>query len=261
MMLMNGSGGRTSACPAGIFSMRAQILAQDPNLWPETVRALIVHSAEWTPAMKAHLGAINKNALLRRYGFGVPSLARALGSLNNDVTMVVENGMQPFKTIGSKIETKDMVLHELPWPTEELEAFGETQVQLRITLSYFIEPNPGERGQTRRHSYASHGLRFALKPGDERADVFLRRINAAAGPRPPARAAGDAGWTLGPVLRNRGSLHADIWEGNAVELSQRDAIAISPTGGWWRENTGQRRGDTAVRVPIHMAISRAVSIV
>ncbi|WP_376743588.1 S8 family peptidase [Ensifer canadensis] len=252
--------GETSAATALAARMGARILAQSPDLWPETVRALIVHSAEWTPAMKAHIGAINKNALLRRYGFGVPSIVRALGSLNNDVTMVVENEMQPFRAVGSKIETKDMVLHELPWPTDELEALGETQVQLRITLSYFIEPNPGERGQTRRHSYASHGLRFALKPGDERADVFLRRINAAAGARPPARAAGDTGWTLGPVLRNRGSLHADIWEGNAVELSQRDAIAIYPTGGWWRENTGQRRGDTVVRYALTATLRTAADV-
>jgi Subtilase family len=252
--------GETSAATALAARMGARILVQRPNLWPETVRALIVHSAQWTPAMKGHLGAINKNALLRRYGFGVPSIVRALGSLNNDVTMVVENEMQPFITVGSKIETKDMVLHELPWPTQELEALGETQVQLRITLSYFIEPNPGERGQTRRHSYASHGLRFALKPSDERADVFLRRINAAAGARPPARAAGDAGWTLGPVLRNRGSLHADIWEGNAVELSQRDAIAVYPTGGWWRENTGQRRGDTVVRYALAATLRTAAEV-
>ncbi|NSY25321.1 hypothetical protein G6K95_26370, partial [Agrobacterium vitis] len=108
--------------------------------------------------------------------------------------------------------------------------------------------------------YASHGMRFALKPGDERPDVFLRRINAAAGARPPARAAGDAGWTLGPVLRNRGSLHGDIWEGNAVELSQRDAIAIYPTGGWWRENTGQRRGDRAVRYALVATVRTAADV-
>ncbi|NTG38806.1 S8 family peptidase [Agrobacterium rhizogenes] len=251
--------GETSAAVALAARMGARILAQRPNLWAETVRALIVHSAEWTPAMKAHIGAINKNALVRRYGFGVPSIVRALGSLNNDVTMVVESQMQPFITVKSDIETKDMVLHELPWPTKELEALGETQVQLRITLSYFIEPNPGERGQTKRHSYASHGLRFALKPGDERVDVFLRRINAAAGARPPKRAPA-AGWTLGPVLRNRGSLHADIWEGNAVELSQRDAIAIYPTGGWWRENTGQKRGDTGIRYALVATLRTAAEV-
>lgn len=93
--------------------MGAQILARRRTLWRETVRALIVHSAEWTPTMEAHLGGINKNALMRRYGFGVPSLARALGSLNNDVTMVIENEIQPFKTVGSKIETKDKSTREI----------------------------------------------------------------------------------------------------------------------------------------------------
>jgi len=39
-----------------------------------------------------------------------------------------------------------MHLHDLPWPTEQLQALGGAQVTLRITLSYFIEPNPGERG-------------------------------------------------------------------------------------------------------------------
>ncbi|OAI83051.1 S8 family peptidase [Agrobacterium pusense] len=251
--------GETSAAVALAARMGAQILAQRPALWPETVRALIVHSAEWTPAMKSHVGTINKNSLLRRYGFGVPSIVRALGSLNNDVTMVIESEMQPFITVKSDVETKDMVLHELPWPRQELEALGETQVELRITLSYFIEPNPGERGQTRRHGYASHGLRFALKPGDERVDVFLRRINAAAGPRPPKRAT-DAGWMLGPVLRNRGSLHADIWQGNAVELSQRNAIALYPTGGWWRENPGQKRGDTPVRYTLVATLRTAAQV-
>ena len=251
--------GETSAATALAARMGAQILADYPALWPETVRGLIVQSAEWTPAMNAHLGAVNKNTLLRRYGFGVPSLARALGSLQNDVTMVIENEMQPFQTAGSKIKTKDMVLHELPWPGAELEALGETQVQLRVTLSYFVEPNPGERGQTRRHTYASHGLRFALKPGDERVDVFLRRINAEAGLRPPKRAA-EVGWTLGPVLRNRGSLHADIWEGDAVVLSQRSVIAIFPTGVWWKENTAKRRGDTRIRYSLIASLRTAADV-
>ncbi|WP_348952183.1 hypothetical protein [Amycolatopsis melonis] len=56
-------------------------MAEYPALWPETVRALIVHSAEWTPAMKAQFPANKKKApriaLHRRYGMGVPDLARA----------------------------------------------------------------------------------------------------------------------------------------------------------------------------------------
>ena len=209
--------------------------------------------------MKAYLGEIGKNGLLRRYGFGVPSLSRALGSLQNDVTMVIENDMQPFARAASNVETKDLVVHEMPWPRDELEALGETQVQLRITLSYFIEPNPGERGRSRRHSYASHGLRFALKPGDERLDVFVRRINAKAGARPPARAQ-ETRWLLGPNLRNRGSLHVDIWEGDAVELSQRDAIIVYPIGGWWRENPGHGRADTRIRYSLLATLRTAANI-
>ena len=75
--------------------MAAQILAERPQLWPETVRALIVHSASWTPAMLAHGSKVAHR--LRCYGFGVPSLQRALHSLDNDVTLVIENTMQPFQ--------------------------------------------------------------------------------------------------------------------------------------------------------------------
>jgi hypothetical protein len=159
------TSGDTSAATALAARMGAQILVERPELWPETVRALIVHSAEWTPRMKAHLETLDKKDLLRRYGFGVPSIQRALHSLDNDVTMVIERAVRPYQASGSKVSTRDMILHELPWPKDELVNLGESQVEMRVTLSYFVEPNPGERGYTRRHGYASHGLRFAVKRG------------------------------------------------------------------------------------------------
>ena len=33
---------------------------------------------------------------------------------------------------------------------------------MRVTLSYFIEPNPSQRGNSR-YRYQSHGLRFDVK--------------------------------------------------------------------------------------------------
>jgi hypothetical protein len=53
-----------------------------------------------------------------------------------------------------------MILHDLPWQGEVLEALGQEIVQIKVMLSYFIESNPGERGWTKRHRYSSHGLRF-----------------------------------------------------------------------------------------------------
>jgi Subtilase family len=247
------TSGDTSAATALAARMSAQILVERPESWPETVRALIVHSAEWTPRMKAHLGTLDTKDLLRRYGFGVPSLHRALQSLDNDVTMIIERTLHPFQVSGSKISTKDVILHELPWPKDELADLGESQVEMRVTLSYFVEPNPGERGYTRRHGYASHGLRFAVKRGDERLDAFCRRINAEVGTR-SGRQPTDVGWTVGPRLRHRGSLHADIWTGTAVELAERHAIAVYPVGGWWRENPSHQRGDTEARYSLVVSL-------
>lgn len=249
--------GDTSAATALAARMGAQIMAERPTLWPETVRGLIVHSAEWTPAMRTNQGIIGKPALLRRYGFGVPSLSRALGSLDHDVTIVAEEMLVPFKIKGGKAVTDELAVHALPWPREALLALGEAQVELRITLSYFIEPNPGERGLSRRHAYASHGLRFDLKHADEQLDVFLRRRTSGVGARPPARTAPDTGWTVGPKLRSRGSLHSDIWEGTATELADRDAIIVYPTGGWWRENLAQGHVGEAVRYSLIASIRAA----
>lgn len=213
--------GDTSAATALASRMAAQILADKADLWPETVRALIVHSAEWTPAMLGHLPDYprqsDKRLLLRRYGYGIPDLSRAIRSLSSDVTLVIEGQFQPFVRDQSVVKTRDMVLHELPWPTDALEALGETQVLMKVTLSYFIEPNPGERGWTQRHRYSSHGLRFAVKRPEEGIEAFRRRINAAAredDDRAHGSAGPDDGWVLGPRLRDRGSLHSDFLAGN-----------------------------------------------
>lgn len=42
----------TSAASALCARMAAQLMARYPDLWPESIRGLIVHSAQWTDAMK-----------------------------------------------------------------------------------------------------------------------------------------------------------------------------------------------------------------
>jgi hypothetical protein len=46
----------------------------------------------------------------------------------------------PYEAQGSTVKTKDVRFHELPWPTGELETLGQQLVQMKVTLSYFIEP-------------------------------------------------------------------------------------------------------------------------
>src|SRR6266852_1282098 len=114
-------------------------------------------------ARMAILGRAEYPEFWRRYGFGVPGLERALRSANDALTLVVQSSIRPF----ADGKMKEMHLHELPWPKDVLEELGQTPVRLRVTLSYFVEPNPGRRGWRRRHRYASHGLRFDVKSPTE----------------------------------------------------------------------------------------------
>ncbi len=238
--------GDTSAATALVARMAAAIRVERPRLRPETVRGLIVHSAEWTPPMRAHIDACDGSKtrivqVMRRYGYGVPDLDRALRSARNDLTMIVEDEIHPFKPAdpnrpNGAARLCEMRLHKLPWPKAELAALGEAEVELRVTLSYFVEPNPGERGWTRRHRYASHGLRFRVKSAADSIDEFRRRVNAAARSEEDDQLPTEDGenWLIG-TGRDVGSVHSDIWRGTAADLAERDAIGVYPVGGWWKE--------------------------
>jgi hypothetical protein len=253
----------TSAATANASRMAAQIMAAQPGLWPETVRALIVQSADWTPRMRMHAPEQPSKAqmriLTRRYGFGVPSLARAMSSVDNDVSLVIEKEITPFVQEVSKIKTNEMVFHQLPWPTATLTELENTPVELRVTLSYFVEPNPGERGWNKRHSYPGHGLRFAFKRPEESLDRFRSRINAAAREEVDANGGGGGdGWLLGQRLRDRGSLHSDIWRGYASDLASLNGLAIHPVGGWWREKRALARFERRTRYALVLTLRTEV---
>lgn len=222
----------TSAATAQVAAIAADIWADHPEFRPETIRALVVHSAEWTQAMQKQFDAQKtktwRKRILRRYGMGVPSLDRALHSANNAVTLIIESEIS---------QGTDMNLHELPWPVQELANLGEAFVKMRITLSYFIEPNPASRGWNGRYKYSSHGLRFANKRVEDSIDEFQKRINKAARAEDekPVRLDSEQGWYFGKDHHDAsGSLHTDIWEGTAAELAAKGAIAVYPVGGWWK---------------------------
>ena len=240
----------TSAATALACRMSAQVAAEYPELWPETIRALLVHAAEWTDAMKAAYlppgpaTKVSYEQLVRRCGFGVPNLNRALYSVADSLTMVVQHRLRPFQRgAGQQPSLRDMHLHRLPWPTGALEDLGELPVEMRVTLSYFIEPNPSRRGHSQRYAYQSHGLRFDVRRPTEAVDEFRQRINAnaVAEDRGRLRSSNDPHWLLGTQRRHRGSLHSDIWRGTAAELASRDSIAVYPTSGWWKTRPALER--------------------
>lgn len=250
--------GDTSGASALAANMGAAILSKYPNAWPETIRAIMVHSARWSEQMKAQVGYSddtgrkNLAPLLRSFGYGVPDLGRALESTSNALTLIAQERIFPYE--GAK--TKEMMLHTLPWPKEELAALGATTVRLRVTLSYFIEPNPARRGWTKRHRYASHGLRFDVKTPTETVDQFRARLNKQARDEEETllTPSDSETWVIGPSLRSKGSIHSDVWTGTAADLAERGFIGVYPVIGWWRERPKLNRSEQGARYSLLVSI-------
>lgn len=246
----------TSAAAAQVARIAALVHAGYPGFWSETVRALVVHSARWTETMRAHLGGnsgkLARENLARRYGFGVPHLERALHSANDALTLVAQSTIRPF----AAGKMNEIHFHHLPWPKAVLEALGETAVRLRVTLSYFIEPNPARRGWRRRHRYASHGLRFDVKSPFESETEFRKRLNQLALDEDEGRPAtsDSAGWFLGERARNRGSIHSDAWTGTAADLADRGLVGVYPVSGWWKDQPKRDRSAQGARYALVVSI-------
>lgn len=254
----------TSASTALASRFAAQIIAIYPDLWPETIRALIVHSAEWTDAMKRTFMPKHGNwlksdylKLVRRCGYGVPNLDSALWSVATSLTMVIEESLRPYKREGSNNPVnREMHLHNLPWPFEVLESLGDIEVEMRVTLSYFIEPNPSQRRVNSRYRYPSHGLRFDVRRPTESTYAFLSRINAAARDEEEGtfHSGDDSQWLIGSSNRHKGSLHGDIWQGSAAELARRGVLGIYPTAGWWKTRHKLERYNQSARYALIVSI-------
>jgi hypothetical protein len=238
-------------------------MARYPGLWPETVRGLLVHAAEWTRPMLDAFGAATtrtaRQRLTRRYGFGVPTRERVLESLTNSVMLINQAHLHPFEQLGAgETRLREMHVVDLPWPQEQLLELGDTTVRLRVTLSYFVEPNPSSRGWRKRYVYPSHGLRFDIRRPTETTGEFRARLNALAEHEEDGTQPGggqEPKWLLGPTARSVGSLHADIWEGAATELANSGVLGIYPVGGWWKNNNRRDRTDRTVRYALLVSLA------
>jgi hypothetical protein len=217
--------------------MAAQLSAAHPDFWPETIRALMVHSAEYTaPMVAAFSRRVRDNyGQVRRFGYGVPDFDRANASATNHLAMVAQVPIQPFRSTGRKFN--ECHYYSLPIPRTMLEELGNEPVELKVTLSYFVEPNPGLAANLDPQRYQSFGLRFDLRRKNEPMDIFKQRVNASQREDPrvgPRTEADDSRWLLGRQSVSAGSLHSDTWSGPAIELIGRDTLCVKPVNGWWR---------------------------
>jgi hypothetical protein len=214
--------------------------------------------------MKQHAttnGELDVDELVRCYGYGTPDVRSLMSSADNSLTLIAQGEIQPFHLdpADNDVKTRELKIHALPWPETALQDLGGVDVEMRVTLSYFVEPNPGLRGQSTKYSYQSHGLRFDVKRARESVDRFRKRINKAAredGYDDTAQQeTGQWIFPLNGTLVSVGSVRSNLWAGTAADLAARGHIGIYPTYGWWNKRPRLKGYEKSCRYALIVSIT------
>lgn len=252
--------------PIALFSMTSEATARaarlavdiwrvEPRLRPATIRGLLVHAAAWTPQMKLQFPGIDDR--LRTCGYGVPNPSLATACAQNIATIFIEGVMPsavageklkkiPPKRAGSKaterVDERKVQLFRLPIPAEIL-GDGTADVELRVTLSYFAEPNKFKRT-------VIHGLdlKWDMQGPQELEHEFIARINKKLWVTQPdgrtkknPHAKKDSfNWQVGINRRSRGTVQSDRWSGKMADLVGDKLIAVMPVLGWWEHRKAMK---------------------
>lgn len=243
----------TSEAAARAGHLAAHIWKLEPKLRPETVRGLIVHSASWSKAMLDDFPGMSDRLLA--CGYGVPNERLAAECAQGVATIVVEDSMpnavieeEPKKKPPKRATTKTtepkvrrkVKLYKLPIP-ESLLTDADPDVELRVTLSYFTEPN-----KFGRRTYHGLDLKWDMQGPQESDDAFIQRINVlkramdAKGKRVKPAKTKSFDWDIGIQARSRGTVQSDRWRGKMSALVGDKLIAIVPVLGWWEQRKALR---------------------
>lgn len=247
------SFGDTSGAAALASKMAAELRTMYPHHWVETIRGLMVHSADWTDAMRRN--AKDKRNLLRTVGYGVPSIQKAMFSVENSLTLIAEREIQPYKYEKSKGQYNKYHLFNLPWPKEALESLEEKSVKLVVTLSYYIEPNPGSRRLATHYSYHSHQLDFELIKRYETPAQFQNRISKPEDETDDNKPKRDGvKWEIGTKAGSKGSIRKDFITVTGLEMSERNFLAVFPKNGWYKNLKRQNKFNENVRYSLIVSL-------
>jgi hypothetical protein len=134
-------------------------------------------------------------------------------------------------------------LYRLPIP-ESLLVDSDPDVELRVTLSYFAEPNKFGRS-----TFHGLDLKWDMQGPQESDDEFLQRINVLKRPKGPdgkpvkVTTKKSFDWDIGIQLRSRGTVQSDRWRGKMSALAGDKLIAIVPVLGWWDQRRNLKTQD------------------
>ena len=237
----------TSEAAAHAAWFAAQLVRHNPEFRPETIRGLIVHAASWSERMCDSFPNVDERLAI--CGFGVPDLSFASGCAASRATIIVEDEMPNFRresSSGGSGNSGDggndreffrvAKIFNMPFPEYLLLESPDAEIEIRVTLSYFAEPNTARRVLRR-----GLDLRWDMQGPLESVVEFTQRINRL------ARADGEKGpgtdsfgWGLGMRRRSRGTVQSDRWRGTAADAAGAKKLAVYPRLGWWDQKQDKK---------------------
>lgn len=230
----------TSAATPLAARLAAKIKHRNPQLSALSIRALMIHSAEWTTQMINDCttdGKLNIHQLLHTCGYGVPNENKAIMSDDCNAVFISEQTITPLvaNADGKGYKFDAMHLYELPWPKEVLEGMGDAKVTLKITLSFYVQPAPGSKTRCNKYRYPSLALRFDVNGPTEDKSAFVQRVSHIVNEDAGKSSNDTKRWTIGITERNNGSVISDSIKASAVDIASCSMIAVYPAHGWWKE--------------------------
>ena len=237
----------TSFAAPKVSRIAARLQTVLPNESALLYRALIVQSARW-PESAQNLSSEQKLALLKRIGYGVPSLLRATTNDDYRVTYVTSGA----QSIGSG----DCHVYQVPIPTEIGGPGDDFRIRIEVTLSYCALPR-----RTRRtlRGYLSTWVDWRSNRLGESVDAFLSR--ALRTESETVREGDGTGikWTLGAradwgdvqgIRRDAGTVQKDWADVNSNALPEDLCIAVRGHQGWSRDPDSKAAYTLAVSLEI-----------
>lgn len=224
----------TSPAAAAASNALALVRGAHPALRPATAKALLVHTARWPAAAQGQLP--DQRDLLRSFGYGVPHLPHASSASNRPI-MIFEGDLSPGAVGADGKPDRRAVFVELPMPATELDQLAETDVELAVTLVYFVEPTASRA----RRFYAGARARWDMQGPTETADGFRSRINRLVRDQGVEQGGGSYSWQIGADTRSRGTTQHDRTIIPASAIAGPRLVAIYPVLGWWdKAGEGER---------------------
>ena len=195
-----------------------------PNASTLLYRGLIVQSAKWP---EWAYSADNKCDVLRRIGYGIPSLERATRNDDYRVTLFSDN---------MQISANDAHIYKVPIPHNLRDIGDDYDIEVQVTLSYNANPR---RTRRRIKGYLSTWLEWSCSRLGEDYDTFKNRIFLTG--RRDELDEGDLNWMIGSQ-RNYGQAENFSKKLNTVQkdwaiiqssnLPEDFCVAVRAHQGW-----------------------------